>query len=64
MSRVERVEEDVAHFLVGEQRQVSLDDIDAVTYRAYLSRYAIKNNIRFKTKYDRENKMIFIRRVL
>lgn len=64
MSRVERVEEDVAHFLVGEQRQVSLDDIDAVTYRAYLSRYAIKNNIRFKTKYDRETKVIFIRRVL
>lgn len=64
MSRVERVEEDVAHFLIGEKRTVELTDIDAVTYRAYLSRYAIKNNIRFKTVYDRENKVMTIRRVM
>lgn len=64
MNRVERVEEDVAHFLIGEKRSITLDDIDAVTYRAYLSRYAIKNNIRFKTKYDRENKVMVIRRVM
>lgn len=63
MSRVERVEEDVAHFLVGEQRQVTLGDIDAVTYRAYLSRYAIKNKMSFKTKYDRNVDVMLIRRV-
>lgn len=63
MSRVERVEEDVAHFLVGEKRMITLDDIDAVTYRAYLSRYAIKNKVTFKTTYDRNTNVLSIRRV-
>jgi hypothetical protein len=65
MNRVESVEQDVTSMQLGQEKAVAIssDYMDVVTYRAYLSRYALKNNIKFKTIYDMDLRILVIKRV-
>ena len=64
MSKMSDIHADVGSMIIGEVRNLSLINIDAVTYRAYLGKYCVSRVKKFKTKYDRENKVMMIRRVL
>lgn len=63
MSKMNDIHADVGSMIIGEVRNLSLINIDAVTYRAYLGKYCVSRVKKFKTTYDRNTNILSIRRV-